>query len=130
MNYDKDYAETPSLDASEEASRAVQRTPNRVSLDQIKAKIGDIEYMHPALIPHMTICVVILDNGYAVVGKSAPADPDNFDPELGNQFAYEDALRQVWPLEAYLLRQEMTYTERAEKGVFEDHPLAPGEADT
>jgi hypothetical protein len=108
MNYDKDYTETPSLQASEDASAAVQKTPNRVTLDHIKSRVEGIEYINPKSIPHLTIAVVILDNGFAVVGKSAPADAHNFDENLGRQFAYEDALRHVWPLEAYLLREKLS----------------------
>jgi hypothetical protein len=52
--------------------------------------------------------VLITDTGYALVGKSTPADAENFDEELGLKFAKEDAIRQMWPLEAYLLRERMT----------------------
>lgn len=105
--------DTPSLQASDDASAAMQKTPYRITLDSIKAKVVEVDYLNPPLLPSMTIAVVMLDNGYAVVGKSAPADPENFDEDLGRQFAYEDALRQVWPLEAYVLRNEMTYEARA-----------------
>ena len=46
-------------------------------------------------------------NGFKVVGKSAPASPENFDPEKGRELAYEDAFRQLWPLEGYLLRERL-----------------------
>jgi hypothetical protein len=108
MNYDKDYTETPSLQASDDASAAVQRTKNRITLDHIKSRVEGVEYINPPSIPHMTIAIVVLDNGYAVVGKSTPADAANFDETLGKQFAYEDALRAVWPLEAYLLREALS----------------------
>lgn len=55
----------------------------------------------------MTIAVVYLENGYFVTGQSAPADPDNFDKELGQTFAREDAVRKIWPMEGYLLRQKL-----------------------
>jgi hypothetical protein len=96
-----------SLQADDEASAAVQKTPNRVTLDSMKDKIKGEEYIHPDSIPHMTICVIMLENGFALVGKSTPADAENFNEELGEKFAFEDALRQMWPLEAYLLRERM-----------------------
>lgn len=99
-----------SLRISDDASAAVQKTPNRISLDSMLAKIATEEYLHPAAIPHMTICVLTTTNGYALVGKSAPADPDNFDADLGRKFAKEDAVRQMWPLEAYALRERMVET--------------------
>jgi hypothetical protein len=52
-----------------------------------------------------------LDNGFVLVGKSAPADPGNFNEELGRNFAKDDALRQMWPLEGYLLCEKLTAEE-------------------
>lgn len=48
-----------------------------------------------------TLCVLTLDNSFIVVGKSTPVDPRNFDEAKGRRFAYEDAVRQMWPLAAY-----------------------------
>lgn len=110
---------TDSLEASDKAAAAVQKTPNRVSLDSMNAKVGCENYftvgdalvalgqpLHPA---HkiMTICVLVMENGYVMMGKSAPADPENFNPELGKKFAREDAIRQLWPLEGYALREKL-----------------------
>ena len=94
-----------SLRVTDDASKVVQKTPNRVTLDSMIAKIKTVEYAYPKTIPHMTLCVIVVENGFALVGKSAPADAENFDEALGMKFAKEDALRQMWPLEAYLLRE-------------------------
>jgi Phage protein (N4 Gp49/phage Sf6 gene 66) family len=96
-----------SLEITDAESAAVQQTQNRVTLESMLAKIVAEEFIHPDLIPHMTICVITLQNGFALVGKSAPADPENFDEALGHKFAKEDAIRQMWSLEAYLLRERM-----------------------
>ncbi len=96
-----------SLQTSDAAAAAVQKTPNRVTLESMKAKIADVEYILPTSLPTMTIAVVRMENGFALVGKSAPADPANFDAELGRKFAYEDAVRQLWPLEGYALREKL-----------------------
>lgn len=98
-------------DVTDAASKAVQKTPNRVSIESIRSKITNTEFIYPTSIPHMTIAVVLLENGYSLVGKSAPADPENFNEELGRKFAIEDAERQAWPLEAYLLREKLTYAD-------------------
>ncbi|MED5548980.1 MAG: Gp49 family protein [Pseudomonadota bacterium] len=95
------------LEQTDAESAAVQKTPHRVSLESIKEKISGVEYLHPNALPTMTIAVVTMKNGYAIVGKSAPADPENFNPELGCKFAYEDAVRQIWPLEGYALRERL-----------------------
>jgi hypothetical protein len=96
------------LTVTDQAAAAMQKTPNRVSLDSIKAKIAEVEYHSPALCSHMTVAFVKLANGFIVIGESAPADPANFDANLGRQFAMEDAIRQIWPLEGYALRERMT----------------------
>lgn len=97
-----------SLETTDAESAAVQKTPHRVTLDSMIAKIAEEEYIHPACLPHMTICVLRLTNGFALVGKSAPADEGNFNLELGRKFAREDAIRQMWPLEGYALREKLT----------------------
>lgn len=55
----------------------------------------------------LTFCVLVLDNGYTVVGKSACASPENFNSELGEQIALKDAKAQIWNLEGYLLKQRL-----------------------
>lgn len=107
-----------SLRISDDLSKEVQKTPNRVSLDSMLEKIAG-EYFttldkavgESPIIPGMetmTVCVLVMRNGFIVIGKSAPADPANFDPALGRKFAREDAIRQLWPLEGYALRDRLT----------------------
>lgn len=115
-----------SLEATDAASAAVQKTPHRVSLQDLNDQIGAEYYFTadkailgaaaeagkptPPLVDAlkiMTICVLVTKTGFVVVGKTAPADPNNFNAELGCKFAREDAVRQMWPLEGYLLRHKL-----------------------
>lgn len=106
-----------SLRVTDNQSTAVQKTPNRVSLDSMLDKIA-MEYFttldrafagYPIMpgLEVMTICVLVMRNGFIVIGKSAPADPKNYDAGLGQKFAKEDAIRQLWPLEGYALREKL-----------------------
>lgn len=61
----------------------------------------------------MTLCFLTMRNGFVVVGKSAPASPENFDPEKGRNFAREDAIRQLWPLMGYALRDKLALDTKA-----------------
>lgn len=117
---------TGSLEASDQAAAEVQKTPNRVTLEALTAKIG-AEYFFtaeqailgasvgadrptPPIVPALkilTICVITTQNGFVLLGKSAPADPGNFNAEVGCKFAREDAMRQLWQLEGYLLREKL-----------------------
>lgn len=53
----------------------------------------------------LTVCVLTLRNGFTVTGESACASPENFDKEIGERIAYEQALDKIWALEGYLLKQ-------------------------
>lgn len=55
----------------------------------------------------LTICVLVLKNGFTIVGKSACASPENYDLDLGIKIAREDARRQIWALEGYALRNRL-----------------------
>lgn len=55
----------------------------------------------------LSICILVMRNGFTVLGKSAPASAANFDRELGKKFAYEDAVRQLWPLMGFALRDRL-----------------------
>lgn len=110
---------TDSLQATDSAAEAVAVAP-RVRLADIEAAIGGIYYAtalralsdealspeHLRPLEHLTICVVVMRNGFVVVGKSAPASPENFNQDLGKRFSYEDAIRQLWPLLGFNLRQK------------------------
>lgn len=55
----------------------------------------------------LTICVCRLQNGFRVVGASACVDPAQYDPQVGERLALEDAKDQIWQLEGYLLLEQM-----------------------
>jgi hypothetical protein len=61
---------------------------------------------HPSL-KVLSICILVMKNGFTVFGKSAPASPENFNADLGRKFAYEDAVRQLWPLMGFALREKL-----------------------
>lgn len=105
-----------------EAECAEGRTAPRVKLDDILNSISGTYYStgdrlltndgphpnsHAQPLGLLTICLVVMNNGFTIIGKSAPASPENFDPELGKKLAHEDAIRQIWPLMGFNLRQKL-----------------------
>lgn len=56
----------------------------------------------------VTVCVLMLRNGFTVTGESACASPANFDEAIGRKIARENARAKIWPLEGYLLRERLT----------------------
>ena len=95
---------TGALEASEAAAAAVAKTSNRVTLDHIKSKVDRIVYFRDDI---LTIAVVTTVNGFKLVGQSACADPANYNQELGEKIAREDAIKQLWAIEGYLLRESL-----------------------
>jgi hypothetical protein len=55
----------------------------------------------------LTICVLVLKNGFTVTGESACASPENFDAELGAKIARGHAKDKIWALEGYMLKSKL-----------------------
>lgn len=56
----------------------------------------------------ITICELVLDNGFSVIGKSGVCFLENNIPEEGKKIAYKNALNEVWAYLGFrLLEQEM-----------------------
>lgn len=104
-----------SLAVTDQASAAVATAP-RVTLDDIKSQISECFHVSAdeavgrpgdQRLRLLTLCIVVMHNGFVVIGKSAPASPENFNAELGRKFSYEDAVRQLWPLMGFALRDKL-----------------------
>lgn len=59
----------------------------------------------------LTICVLVLRNGFTVTGESACAASENFDPMIGRMIAREKAREKIWALEGYALRSRLAAAE-------------------
>lgn len=93
----------------------------RVTLEDIEDNIVDEYYFttaeaitpkHPDAVKHVglglvTICILVLKNGFPVVGESACAHPGNYVKELGERAARTNAINKVWPLMGYELKQRL-----------------------
>ena len=113
------------LRASDDAAQAAGTGAPRVTLANIEARIVGENYFtagdaaialgqpnHTSL--HLlTLCVLILDNGFTVTGESACASPENFNAQFGRELARKHAVEKVWTLEAYLLRERLHAATRA-----------------
>ena len=81
-------------------------TAPRITPDHIDNAIKDVEY-HVFPNSCLTVCCMTLMNGFTVVGESACASPSNFNEEIGQKIAFENARNKVWLLEGYLLKQKL-----------------------
>lgn len=82
------------IDAESEAVRK----GFRITLDYMRSRVAEVEYIERGV---LNICIIKMDNGFVLVGKSAPVDPNNYNAEYGRELAHDDALRQAWPLFAF-----------------------------
>jgi hypothetical protein len=57
------------------------------------------------------ICCVTLSNGYTVTGESVYASPTNFNEELCEKIAFNNARDKIWALEGYLLKEKLNIEE-------------------
>ena len=111
-------------DSIEQEIQAKGLTAPRVTPEDIEANIasewyftgaegvaGNLDYDSNAEVPSsltvLTLCTLVLCNGFIVVGKSACASPENFDADLGRKIARQDAVNQVWPLMGYALKERL-----------------------
>ena len=109
--------DSESLKATEELG-ARGATHPRVTLDDINAAIASEYYCTADKIAGpgapvkeglgiFTICILVMKNGYIQLGYSAPASPENFDSEKGRVFARENAVRALWPVMGFALRDRL-----------------------
>lgn len=84
---------------------------NRV--DAALATTGEDTTLRGIGIPHapelylLTFCVIVLKNGFTVTGESACASPENFNAEIGQKIARQNAVQKIWPLMGYALKQKL-----------------------
>lgn len=77
----------------------------RLTPDLIESKIVKEEYY--LLTDVLTVCVLTLENGFTVTGESACASPANYNKEIGDRIARDNAKEKIWVLEGYLLKQKL-----------------------
>ena len=77
---------------------------NKLTIEYLTELVDDVEYVHQGL---LTICTITLKNGYKLAGTSVCVDNQNYDPLIGNNCAFANALDKLWELESYLLKQKI-----------------------
>jgi hypothetical protein len=55
----------------------------------------------------LTVCCMTLRNGFTVTGESACVSHENFNAEIGERIARENAKQKIWALEGYMLRERL-----------------------
>ena len=94
-------------DAIEKEIVAKGLTAPRVTpTDVTMAIVGEQFIVFPG--SQTTVCELTLANGFRVTGESACASPENFDAEIGQKIARENARNKVWAFLGYELRSKLS----------------------
>lgn len=92
--------------STEEAQRIVAtKTAPKITKESIEERIAKVDYLGQET---TTICIITMANGFKFIGHSTPASPENFDADVGQRYAYDNAFKQIWSHEAYLLVDELS----------------------
>ncbi len=75
----------------------------KLTLDYIKSLIVNADYQRFG--DTLTVCVLTLKNGFTVTGESACINKADFDADIGQKIAYDNAVEKIWQLEGYLAVQ-------------------------
>lgn len=102
--YKDGYESWSPKEAFEEAYRAIDEIPNRLSLDDLQAKVVGELFVKVGDTTTI-VCNLLLENGFTVTGTSACIDSAIFDESIGKQIAFDNAIDKIWQLEGYLLAQ-------------------------
>ena len=77
------------------AMALVATLPERkLTKEFLEGEIGNVEYVRIG--EKTTHCTITTKSGFTFTGESACVDPNNFDRELGEKFAYEQAFEKMW----------------------------------
>ena len=63
----------------------------------------------------LTVCCLTLRNGFTVTGESACVSPENFNKEIGEKIAFDNARNKIWTLEGYLLKENLYSNKNKER---------------
>lgn len=90
-----------------ELEQAIAATPGEKVTDaDLDNAIVATQFEYPTLPPGtLTLCIITLRNGFNVVGESACVDPTNYNKEIGDTIAYNNARNKIWLLEGYALAE-------------------------
>lgn len=100
----------------------------RVTRELLESRIVSTQYHR--LTDTLTLAVLTLVNGFTVTGESACASPENYNQEIGEKIAFDNAFDKLWALEGYVLKYRLMWAADAAVDVRAaglDAELRPGE---
>ncbi len=108
---------------NEELKAVLEACPaERVTEDFLKSQIKDTEFSVQGT---LTMCRIVVKNGFSFVGESACVDPANYNKEAGETISYSRAFDKMWPCYGFLLAEVRLH--RASKAAEAAAAAVPGD---
>ena len=90
----------------EQLQQALENCPApRVTKEYMESRIQEVVYLDQAFGGTVTICNILLNNGFSIRGESACVNPENYNQDIGRKIAYDRAINSLWPLFGFLLAE-------------------------
>jgi hypothetical protein len=87
---------------------------NSVTIEDIEAAIAEEGHYK---VGHKTaVVVLVLHNGFEILGSSACVDPANYDHEIGRKIAREDAINKLWAFLGFSLQDRLYLEKKRQHG--------------
>lgn len=83
----------------------------QVKFEDLEAKGAVAEY-HRIGETTTIVCSLTLPSGFVVIGQASCINPDVFDEQAGIELAHQDAMRKLWELEAYRVKENAFEAEK------------------
>jgi len=80
-------------------------TRDEITMNFLSNKIKEVSYHK--LTDTLTVCVLILENGFTVTGESDYLSPEEYDKEESEARAFDKAQEKIWLLEGYLMKERL-----------------------
>ena len=81
--------------------------PNTVTKERLDELVSQSKVEYAVFGKKLTVAVITLPNNFKVTGEASCVDAKNFNKELGETYALENAIKKLWELEGYLLAERL-----------------------
>lgn len=88
---------------------------NKVTKEQLDELVAQSKVEYAVFGKKLTVAVITLPTNFKVTGEASCVDASNFNKELGETYALENAVKKLWELEGYLLANDRYRAKQAVK---------------
>ncbi len=91
--------------SEKELNDLLEKSPKeRVTKDYITSRISEVSFTRIGVT--MTHCTIKIDNGFLLTGESSCVNEENYNKEIGEKIAYENAFSKAWIVFGFLLAEK------------------------